>query len=193
LALKASVYQEVNLVLARTLVETRDSGEMRRLVKWIETVTMEGRNPFFAIELVGNIRTCGCRWADVAQNTRHFIMADDQRDEMLRMMVKDMSQKGTLESVVYNGIITLEQAYYAATKLGEAINFVVREEKCMQNKASKAAELPQKLGALRWFEGRDLEQIIPSMRYGIRQILGPGDYWTRTPLEVLTTQLLLFR
>jgi hypothetical protein len=114
LALKASVYQEVNLVLARTLVETRDSGEMRRLVKWIEAVTMEGRNPFFAIELVGNIRTCGCCWADVAQNTRHFIMADDQRDEMLQTMVKDMPQKGTLESVVYNGIITLEQAYYAA-------------------------------------------------------------------------------
>jgi hypothetical protein len=60
-ALKTSVYKEVNLVIARSLTETRDSAQVRKIVKWLENVTMNGQYPFFAIELVGNVRMCGCR------------------------------------------------------------------------------------------------------------------------------------
>jgi hypothetical protein len=55
-ALKTSVYKEVNLVIARSLTETRDSAQVRKMVKWLENVTMNGQYPFFAIKLVGNVR-----------------------------------------------------------------------------------------------------------------------------------------
>ena len=56
-------YEEIHLILSRSIVEDGNCDSTYNLRRWFEEVTGDGVAPFTTIEVVGRIKFCGCKFA----------------------------------------------------------------------------------------------------------------------------------
>ena len=60
-------YEEVHLILCRSLVEKASSDSVYFLRRWLEELTADGVMPFKTIEMVGRMASCGCGFSSLTR------------------------------------------------------------------------------------------------------------------------------
>ena len=69
-------FQEIHLLLGRIIVEDHSHGRLIEALRWLRAVTDDGLLPLTTIEIIGTIRTCGCRFGELTKYTRHLVIGE---------------------------------------------------------------------------------------------------------------------
>ena len=60
-------YDEVHLIIAKSIVETPGCERILQVNAWLNLVTQGGENLFNTIEIPGTIRNCACRFGELTR------------------------------------------------------------------------------------------------------------------------------
>ena len=60
-------YDEVHLIIAKSIVETPGCERILQVNAWLNLVTQGGENLFKTIEIPGTIRNCACRFGELTR------------------------------------------------------------------------------------------------------------------------------